>query len=50
MNLQFYQMKEEEEHRNNKIIYFSVESVTHLKVLILEKHDFWFIFGDGIGG
>jgi hypothetical protein len=21
-----------------------------LKVLTLEKHDFWFIFGDGFGG
>ncbi|CAD8147244.1 unnamed protein product [Paramecium pentaurelia] len=28
----------------------SVEAVTNLKVLILEKHDFWFIFGDGLGG
>ena len=32
------------------IFSISVQAVTHLKVLILEKHDFWFIFGDGLGG
>jgi hypothetical protein len=27
-----------------------VMAVTQMRVLTLEKHDFWFIFGDGYGG
>lgn len=28
----------------------SVTAVTDLRVLSLDKHDFWFIFGDGFEG
>lgn len=28
----------------------SVEAITDLHLLVIEKHDFWFVFGDGKGG
>ena len=27
-----------------------MEAITELSLLVIEKHDFWFVFGDGKGG
>lgn len=28
----------------------NVEAISDLDLLVIEKHDFWFVFGDGKGG
>lgn len=36
--------------QENGIRYANVSAVTDLHLLSLERHDFWFIFGDGFEG